>query len=530
MLETPQDRDRKVIPRWRQLRRTPSNELRINRNKQTSREAETELDGVAANWSSHKTLETAAEMLFAAALGKRSIIIDEAARFVIESEQASHNLKRLASRLMNEEVERPIEPEALFDLEGDQSFEIRLIKKKLKENPRNALVHVELARLYALQGLTERAAYHLRVALELAPTHRFVLRSVARFDVHRDQLKRSWEVLKPAAQRDPWIAAAFVSIADLGDFDVPGIRRLRELVDQTSDPEQITELAAALGTLELKSGGIKKARRLFRLSARAPNENVVAQLFWLSRQYGVAFDEKLLESEKTHEARAAHAAVAKSWVDAVKSCIQWFEDEPFFVRPAQEGSFLACEILRDYKLGQNFSSRGLRANPKDPILLNNLAFALTMDNKLNEAVSQLERAKRLADKDRDRIFLTATEGLLHYRQGRIAEGAQYYMQVLGQALSMKDRNLIQLAYLHFCYEEVRIGHTPPLGVSDEQIRKEFSSARKDSVREIYNQTLLPLLEARRKYGLLEKGYRLSDNIFENPTLEMPPTVGGAARS
>jgi hypothetical protein len=87
---------------------------------------------------------------------------------------------------------------------------------------------------------------------------------------------------------------------------------------------------------------------------------------------------------------------------------------------------------------------------------------------------------------------------------------------------MKSRYLTQLAYLHFCYEEVRIGHAPPLGMSDEKINKEFSNAKDPSVREIYTQTLLPLLEARRKYALQEKGYRLSDNIFDkddsgNPT-------------
>jgi tetratricopeptide (TPR) repeat protein len=343
-------------------------------------------------------------------------------------------------------------------------------------------------------------------------------------------LKRSWNILKSAAEHDPWVAAAFVSVADLGDLEVPGIKKFRELMAASADPGQITELAAALGTLELKSGGIKKARKLFRVSARAPNENVVAQLFWLSQRYGVAFDVTLLESEKTHEARAAHAAVAESWMDAIKSCAQWFEDEPFSVRPAQKGSFLACEMLRDYKLGQNFSNRGLRANPKDITLLNNLVFALIMDDKLSEAASHLERAKRLVVDDRDKLFLTATEGLLHYRQGRIADGVRHYMHVLGEALSMKSRYLIQLAYLHFCYEEVRIGHTPPLGISDEQIRKEFDNAKDVSIREIYNQTLLPLLEARRKYGLQEKGYRLGEDIFENPALEPPPTLGGLVGS
>jgi tetratricopeptide (TPR) repeat protein len=530
MHEIPKDDDRKVIPRWRQLRRTPATELRLARVHRSVDEIEMEFRRVIADWSSHRTIENASEVLFVGALGEKSDLVEDAARLIIESDEASHNLKRLAISLINEETQHAGAPEETFDLESDYSFEIRMIKRKLEENPRNAVLHVEVARLYASQGLTKQAASHLRVALELAPTHRFVLRSAARFYVHRDELKRSWNILKSAAEHDPWVAAAFVSVADLGDLEVPGIKKFRELMAASADPGQITELAAALGTLELKSGGIKKARKLFRVSARAPNENVVAQLFWLSQRYGVAFDVTLLESEKTHEARAAHAAVAESWMDAIKSCAQWFEDEPFSVRPAQKGSFLACEMLRDYKLGQNFSNRGLRANPKDITLLNNLVFALIMDDKLSEAASHLERAKRLVVDDRDKLFLTATEGLLHYRQGRIADGVRHYMHVLGEALSMKSRYLIQLAYLHFCYEEVRIGHTPPLGISDEQIRKEFDNAKDVSIREIYNQTLLPLLEARRKYGLQEKGYRLGEDIFENPALEPPPTLGGLVGS
>jgi len=66
--------------------------------------------------------------------------------------------------------------------------------------------------------------------------------------------------------------------------------------------------------------------------------------------------------------------------------------------------------------------------------------------------------------------------------------------------------LLQLAYLHFCYEELRIGHAPPF-YSIEEIQKFFSGDNASkSAKVVFNRMLLPMLVARQKYGLIDAGY------------------------
>ena len=191
---------------------------------------------------------------------------------------------------------------------------------------------------------------------------RFVLRSAARFDVHRGKLTQCLTSLVNVAGSDPWLAATYVSVADIANAQIR-IKPLRELLSRTKDPAQFSELAAALGTLELKSVGFKKARKYFQLAAIAPNENVIAQLYWLSRNYGVHFDEELIKHNQTYEAQAQSSAEAESWSVAIEACWRWLDDEPFSARPAYQGRFIASEMLQDYASAQEFANRGLQANP-----------------------------------------------------------------------------------------------------------------------------------------------------------------------
>jgi hypothetical protein len=140
--------------------------------------------------------------------------------------------------------------------------------------------------------------------------------------------------------------------------------------------------------------------------------------------------------------------------------------------------------------------------------MNNLAFALIMEDDLIQSREHLDRAKHLlgGENEAKSAVLQATEGLLLYRQGNVTEAASHYTSAIVTARELKNEKLFQLAYLHFCYEELRIGHAPPFW-SIEEIDKFFTGddSNKDA-RALFRRLVLPMLTARQKYGLIDAGY------------------------
>jgi len=481
---------------------------------EVSPEFRREFEALSARWLADKDVASASELLFAASLGYSDSSVHQAAQFLIDSPGVSTQLRRLAVGRLPKVEEVPA-----AEIEHKQTFEIRYLKSKLVEHPRNALAHVELARAYVSLGLTEKANRHIRVAIQLAPSSRFVLRAAARFDVHRGKVERSIKALEGVASRDPWLAATLVAVADLSGKPIKKIKPLRELLEQTNDPAEKSELAAALGTFELKDAGIRRARKYFQISAVAPNENVVAQLFWLSKNYGVNFDRSLLDRGEAFEARAQSSAEANDWENAIQACLRWLDNEPFAIRPAFEGGYIASEMLGDFKTAKEFAHRGLISNPKSGGLMNNLAYALIMEGDIVGAKDLISRAKQFLgnDEERERAVLQATEGLLLYRQGNAADGASHYIACILKARELKIEQVVQLAYLHFCYEELRIGHAPPFW-SIEELQKVFSGDEVSKhAKIVFNRMVQPMLIARQKYGLIDSGYGAPLPMLVPPT-------------
>jgi hypothetical protein len=67
--------------------------------------------------------------------------------------------------------------------------------------------------------------------------------------------------------------------------------------------------------------------------------------------------------------------------------------EPFSLRPAGTGSFIAVSYLGDGKLGEMFCRRGLIANRGSSALHNNLAVALAIQGRIEEAKKELGNIK-----------------------------------------------------------------------------------------------------------------------------------------
>jgi len=81
---------------------------------------------------------------------------------------------------------------------------------------------------------------------------------------------------------------------------------------------------------------------------------------------------------------------------------------------------------------------GLRSNPYEFTLLNNKAYSLAIENKVEEAEKTFSQIDSNTLNDKDKIAYTATMGLISYRNGAEEQGGSLYEQAEQLAKKQKD--------------------------------------------------------------------------------------------
>jgi len=110
------------------------------------------------------------------------------------------------------------------------------------------------------------------------------LRSAACYYTVTGDPERANALLNQSARTpiDPWLAAAEIATATAAFRDSKVAKRAwNSVVHGDFHPTHVSELASAVGTLELKHGNEKRSKKLFRTSLENPNENAVAQAQWV---------------------------------------------------------------------------------------------------------------------------------------------------------------------------------------------------------------------------------------------------------
>ena len=500
--------ERKLIPRWRSLSNTPREELKSAAIKTIMPiNTESEINEVVRTFNLDPKQHHAIEVLQLRNLTNDLEILRGAAEFVLKQKNISNSVKSQAFDIVNGNVNYS----SKSDL-SEGEIGVSSLREVVRQNPSNAVANVELARAYVTVGQVRKAEKHFHIALRYAPTNRYVLRAAGRFFVHTKKQDFAWRIMKDAAKYDPWIAAASISIADMANMPMPRSRDILAFIEGIDDPNQTSELSAALATAELESGNNKKAKKLFRQSALSPTDNVIAQLEWASTAHGISFDEKLLNIDLAFEARVARHSRSKEWSVVLENCQNWHADEPFSIRPAYEGGFVASEFLLDFERAILFAEKGLKANPTDAGLLNNIAFFHAMLEKYEAAWKFVAAARKSAPEVTVSITLDATEGMLHYRMGHHEVGQKMYEKAVLGANSIEAHGLKHLALLHFLLEELRIGSR----FSQEEIKKiEYiynSKKVSPQIREIYKIQLEQKLIENKKQNGVDINRQIVDSI------------------
>jgi len=414
-----------------------------------------------ARWQHERNVESAADLVASALVLGRHTDARDAARFLLEPDSEVTAAVKVVAELVlapEDQAGRVVTAELKdIDIEADVvRLRVRALRSQLRDDPRNALAWVDVSRAYSMLGQPERSIRAMERALGLVRGNRFILRSAARLFVHVDDPLRAHGLLTraDATREDPWLVAAEIAVAAVAGRNPMFVRQGRRLLEARRFPLLHTaELTSALATLEMTAGDQKSARRLFKESLADPTDNSLAQAEWARTKIsGVEVDPALLNRPRSFEARALQDYKEGRWILAIRQCEAWLLDEPFSSRPAALGSYLAGITQRDYRLAEDFANRSLRANPKDPLLLNNLVWALANQGRIDEA---RERFGEITEVSKELVAtILATRGLLRFRTGHPVEGRQSYLAAIEEARRHNHKRVEALAALHLAREEL----------------------------------------------------------------------------
>lgn len=460
---------RDIIPRWRDFKTTLSlGELNAAGKAPADEVPEGSLDEQLADWRVNKSLFVAADLVGAAfTLGKGDVAL-EAAEFILSEESQANDLqKRIARQATDPQLcarlsgSQEIEEGSNSELIINQSRElVRKYRAQLREAPRNPVKLVELSRRLAILGSQKKALRAMDMAVALAPANRFVVRSAARLLVHAEEFDRAHDVLKraPSLKSDPWLLAAEIGVSSLMDRTSGHLKRgLTYIGDDNFSPFEVSELSSAVATLEMNNANTKLARKLFRRALRKPTENSIAQAVWASRSIQTLSDEiRNASAPRNYEALAWEHYQQQQLDDAISQGTNWILDQPFAIGPVLFTAHAAA-LVENYQFGEEIVRFGLRANPQNALLRNNLAFVLASDNEPRLAEVELEKIDRTQLTVVGQIVITATEGLIRFRKGLPDEGRALYKRAIKLAEENNEPGYALRALIYLAREEINAG-------------------------------------------------------------------------
>jgi Tfp pilus assembly protein PilF len=429
------DRVRRIVPRWRDAATTARlGELGPLR-RAARRFSVDPLREKLADWSLEPSLFVATDIVGTALLsdhGGSEEIVRDAAQAVLTDEGATKVARRAAERVLRGEAAQ--EFSTLVMTRADVHRRIHDLRHFLRDDLRNAIAWVDLAYLYTLVGQASQASEAILMALRLAPESRHVLRSATRFYVHNDAKDTALWLLRHSDRTrfDPWLVAAEIGVAGLIGTSSKFAKTGLSLASSGSfTARDVTEMTAAIGTLEAEHGSRRKAKRLFELSLQDPNDNVLAQAAWAARAtQTVDVDPANIDVPFSFEARARINFRNREFQVAFRESEAWFNDQRFSVGAAAFASYVAAVVLAQHETAITVLKAALVANPDDWTLRNNLAFSLASLDRVVEARQEFRPLEEEHDVPSRRGVWLATSGLLEFRGGDPATGQRLYDEAI----------------------------------------------------------------------------------------------------
>ncbi|MDR0605034.1 MAG: hypothetical protein LBG80_12095 [Bacteroidales bacterium] len=466
-------KERRLIPNWRIFSTTIAlGELDASSLNPIVK-PDLSIDNYIADFQANESISFAADLISASIVNgfADNAVVKEAAQFIVnrqnEVTKSQYDIsKKILSTVTETQIDCSIDNITHKQLENclhreDYFLQIQRLKKFVNDFPYNPIAWVELSRCYSILGQEKQAIRAMKIAVQLAPNNRFVLRCAVRLFSHYYELDTAHDILRKnkITNFDPWLMSAEISVAMLRGRNSKFIKKGIELIDSKNlSPFSVTELASSIGTIELLSGDRKKSRKMFNKSLMSPNDNSLAQIEWiLNNKDKSLIDREQINIQTKHnfEAQAIYNYYDKKLIEALNNTCQWFCDMPFSKRPVIMGSGIA-DILDNRSLSIKFLETGLISHPNDAQILNNIAYYLALDNNTKEAFKYLDRARTQGTNKTPIIetCLIATYGLICFREKKYEEGRNEYLKAIEQTVLKNNKYLNCTAILNYAREEI----------------------------------------------------------------------------
>lgn len=463
---------RRVIPRWRSFELASfTGELRYTQKLENDSffQLDSPLKEQQNSWETKKDLGHAGDLLSSAYVLGIENQFKDAAEFVLANEtDTSTPLYKLAFKIADQ-INQNVDTAEIANILIQENFEshdneIKKYRAYLKREPKNPIAWIELGRIYSVLGLTAKAQKCIDIGLSLDKDNRFIVRSASRFyqHFHGDE-DYALQIIKRSsyANTDPWLISAEIAYSSILQRHSKMAKiGMRYIDDHKHDAVSITELASAIGTLEFSNGQFKEARKYFSKSLVHPNDNSLAQVNWIFDDLpGFSLDmSKYNTLPLAFEAKAIDSYHKQQFKDSFSHAIRWYKDEPYSSRPINFASYISGLFLNDYTQAIDLVKKGLVANPKDPMLSNNLVYFLIENKQEDEAFKAFNTLlKRGFENMNDpaKVTLTATTGLILFRMNELQKGRELYQKAIELSKKTKSKYLIALATAHYIREEIR---------------------------------------------------------------------------
>jgi tetratricopeptide (TPR) repeat protein len=448
------DGHRRLVPRWRYSNRVIVGYEHAGdpRDKPKIRPTFASIENLELAWRRDPSYTSATDLLSAAAVTSRLELGKAPSEWLLSrSFRIPADVSETARKILAPtDISTPSRPAEVGIEAGtrDARAIIALNRKSLIDYGRSASRWMDLSLAHAVLGNRDKALRCMRTALSMEPNHRVVLRSAIRLLIHLGRAEEAFALLRrhPRTRTDPWLLSQDISVANiLGETPIYLSQSRRFLRDDSLPAGHLTELASAIATFESGTVDMKYARKLHRLSLIAPTDNVLAQVEWLRHR-----DPSIPQgnSASTHGAMEANfwrTLIEGQWEPALNAVLQWQHDEPYSTRPAMAGSFLLSSILADYQGAEKFASYGLRADPADPLLMNNLVVARARQDDLAGAAAVFKMIR--PDERLNTFTYRATHGLMQYAAGDEAGGAEDYRESIRLAEGTEATMMVRASWL-----------------------------------------------------------------------------------
>jgi tetratricopeptide (TPR) repeat protein len=448
---------RRIVPQWRPIRQTFSTgEVaapgKLVESSGNDRGFPVELVRRMERFRLTPDLISAAELLESSIIFEKGAEAVGAARTLIsKNSDAVPLLKRQAARLLAREGAIEDVPRDLIPL-----IEVALGKprSRIKTNPGDVLAWTELARTQFCSGFADSAKKSIRIALALSPQSRHTVRAAVRlyYQTHDFDIAYSLVRDNPATPTDPWLMAAEVAVAEFAGKSPAFAKRGLQLVDADSElPNQVSELAVALGTLVLKNGSSRRGRNLVRKGLLAPTINAVAQAEWLSSRSGedLVDDKDIAKAQGAWEARTIHAFKNGIFEDSLAFGKKWVLSEEYNPEAYACTASVANTIDRfDDTLA--LCREAFRISAPSEGVLNAFVFANASLGHLDRAEETLDRLK--SAQGLHHAIALANRGFIAFKRGKFEPAKEHYREAIAAFQKLRNQELEASCLLYYALE------------------------------------------------------------------------------